>query len=79
MIFPIIGGSRARFEARSWEEVGRRIPIQNLYKPGVLSRIREFYNKTNVEYFESQSHFYAGKPLRRETLWANSRSYAQPF
>jgi hypothetical protein len=75
---PIIGGSVARFEARSWEEVGRRIPTQNLYKPGVLSSIGEVHNRINVEYFESQSRFYAGKPLRRGTLRANSGSYAQP-
>jgi hypothetical protein len=55
------------------------MPTPNLYKPGVLSSIREVQNKRNVEEFESQSHFYAGKPLRRGTLRANSGSYAQPF
>jgi hypothetical protein len=33
----------------------------------------------NAEEFDIQSHFYAGKPLRRGTLQANSGSYAQPF
>jgi hypothetical protein len=33
----------------------------------------------NVEEIESQRHFYAGKPLRRGTLWASSGSYAQLF
>jgi hypothetical protein len=51
----------------------------NLYKPGVLSSMKEVQNKRNAEEFESQSHFYVGKPLRRGTLWANYGSYAQPF
>jgi predicted HAD superfamily phosphohydrolase YqeG len=55
------------------------MPTSNLYKLGVLSNMKEVHNKINVEEFEIQWHFYAGKPLRRGTLQANSGSYAQPF
>jgi hypothetical protein len=55
------------------------MPTPNLYKLGVPSRIREVQNRRNAEEFESQSHFYAGNPLRRGTLQSNSRSYTQPF
>jgi hypothetical protein len=55
------------------------MPTSNIYKPKVLGSIGEVQNKRNVEEFDSQSHFYAGKPLRRENLWANSGSYAQAF
>jgi hypothetical protein len=33
----------------------------------------------NVEELLSQSHFYAGKPLRRATLRAISGSFVHPF
>jgi hypothetical protein len=55
------------------------MPKPNLYKPGVLSSIKKVHNRRNAEEFESTNHFYAGKPLRRGTLRANSGSYAQPF
>ena len=55
------------------------IPTPNIYKPGVVRSIREVQNMINIEEFEIQSHFYVRKPLRRETLRANSESYAQPF
>jgi hypothetical protein len=76
---PIFGRSGAQFEARYWEEFGILMPNTNLYKPRVLRSIREVQNRRNVEEFESQSHFYTRKPLRRGTLRANFRSYAQPF
>jgi hypothetical protein len=55
------------------------MPTSNLYKPGVLSSMKEVHNKINVEEFEIQWHFYAEKPLRRANLRANFGSYAQPF
>jgi hypothetical protein len=55
------------------------MPTSNLYKPGVLGNIKEVQNMRNDEEFDNQSHFYAGKPLRRGNLRANSRSYAQSF
>jgi hypothetical protein len=45
--FPIFGfyyGSGARFEAISWEEVGRRTPTQILYKPEVFDSMGRFKN-----------------------------------
>jgi hypothetical protein len=52
------------------------IPTPNIYKPVVLNSIREVLNRRNAEEFESQSHFYAGKPLRRGTLRENFGCYA---
>jgi hypothetical protein len=60
-------------------DIGTLMPTSNVYKPGVLGSIREIKNKRNYEEFEIQSHFYAGKPLRKGTLRANSGSYAQLF
>jgi hypothetical protein len=76
---PNIGRSGARFEAKSWEEVGRLMPNSNLYKLGVIGSIREVQNRGNVGEFDSQSHFYVGKTLRRGILWANYGRYAQLF
>jgi hypothetical protein len=75
----IIGGSGALFEARSWGEVGRLLPTSSLYKPEVLGSLREVQRRRNVEEFDSQSHFYAGKLLRRATLRAISGSFVHPF
>jgi hypothetical protein len=55
------------------------MPTSNLYKLGVLGSIEEVQNMRNAKKFDSQSHFYARKPLRRGNLRANSGSYAQPF
>jgi hypothetical protein len=34
--WPFLGGSGARFEAKSWEEVGIGSPTQDLYKSEVF-------------------------------------------
>jgi hypothetical protein len=44
----IFGRSGARFEAISWEEVGRLMPTSNLYKIGVLGSLREVQKRRNV-------------------------------
>jgi hypothetical protein len=75
----IIGGFGALFEAKYWEEVGRMLPTPNLFKPKILGSRGQVQIRGNDEEFDSQSHFYAGKPLRRGTLWAISGSFTQPI
>jgi hypothetical protein len=75
----IFGGSWALFEARSWGEVGRLLPTSSLYKPEVLGAMKGGSEHENVEGLLSQSHFYAGKPLRRTPLRAISGSSGHPF
>jgi hypothetical protein len=65
-------GSWAPFEARSWGEVGILLPTSILYKPKVLEAMEGGSEQENVEELLSQSHFYAGKPLRRAPLQAIS-------
>jgi hypothetical protein len=75
----IFGGSGALFETRSWEEVGRLLPTSKIYKIEVLGSLRHVHIRINSKEFDSQSQFYAGKPLRRATLQAISGSFSQPF
>jgi hypothetical protein len=63
-ILVIFGGYWALFEARSWGEVGRLLPTSIIYKPEVLEAMEEVQNRFMLKNFPSQSHFYAGKPLR---------------
>jgi hypothetical protein len=75
----IIGGFGAIFEAKSWGGVGILLPTSILYKPKVLGRLREVQRGKNAKEIDSQSHFYVGKPLKRETLWAISGSFVHLF
>jgi hypothetical protein len=75
----IFGGFGALFEARSWGEVGSLLPTSSLYKLEVLGSLRQVQKRGNAEELKSQSHFYAGKPLRRATLQAISGSFVHPF
>jgi hypothetical protein len=69
-----IGGYSALFEAKYWGEVGRLLPSSVLYKPEVLEAMGEGSKQVYAGGFLSQSHFYAGKPLRRAPLRAISGS-----
>jgi hypothetical protein len=75
----IFGGYWALFEARSWGEVGRWLPTSDLYKPEVLEAMGGGSEQVYAEDFPSQSHFYAGKPLRRAPLRAISGSSVHPI
>jgi hypothetical protein len=77
-ILVIFGGYWALFEARSWGEVGRLLPTSSLYKPEVLEAMEEVQNRFMLKIL-SQSHFYAGKPLRRAPLRAISGSSVHPI
>jgi hypothetical protein len=70
----IIGGYWALFEAISWGEVGRWLPISDLYKLCLLEAMKRDSKQVYAEYFPIQSHFYVGKLLRSTPLWAISGS-----
>jgi hypothetical protein len=73
-ILSIVGGSWALFEAISWGDVGIWLPTSGLYKLGAFESIGIGSDKVYAENFPRQSHFDVGKFLRREPLWAISRS-----
>jgi hypothetical protein len=55
------------------------MPTSSLYKPEVLSILGGGSTQENAEEFQSLSHFYIGKLLRRETLQAISGSFLHLF
>jgi len=59
----------------SWEI----FPTSSLYKKEVLGSLGKVQRRINAEEIDSKSHFYVGKPLRRATLQAISRSFVHPF
>jgi hypothetical protein len=57
---PNIGRFGARFEAISWEEVGRLMPTSNLYKPGVLGSIKEVQKREMLRNLTAKDIFMQG-------------------
>jgi hypothetical protein len=70
-------------EPKFWEEVGDEQPTSDLYKPGLFEAMEDSQKKQSeqsyVEEKPSQSHFYAGKPLRSRRCRAISGSSGHPF
>jgi hypothetical protein len=64
-------------------DLGRKLgdgyQLQIYINQGFLKPRRIFQKQVYDEYFPSQSHFYAGKPLRRAPLRAISGSSSHPF
>jgi hypothetical protein len=60
------------------EKLGGCYQLQIYINHRVLEAMGRF-KQVYAEYFPSQSHFYAGKLLRRAPLWAISGSFVHPI
>jgi hypothetical protein len=77
-ILAILGDIGPFFRPDLGEKLGGCYPIFAYINHRFLNPWRRF--KTgNAEIIISQSHFYAGNPLRRAPLWAISGSSGHPF
>jgi hypothetical protein len=60
-------------------KLGDGYQLQIYINQGFLKPWRGHSEQVYAEYFPSQSHFYAGKLLRRAPLWAISGSFGHPI